>query len=156
MDILTTGPPIAHQQYPIPLKYQKFVGEEIQHLKSSGCISKRLSPWVTAVETIPNNPNPLNPGKQQLSLVIDYCLLNKSISATHNGNKVISYYPFPNITDIIAKLQKCKIYPSLILRSGYHHIGLTLEAKPKTAFDHSESVYYQVYSTTSCQKCCQV
>ena len=30
MNIPTTGPPLVHKPYPIPLKYQKFIDEEIQ------------------------------------------------------------------------------------------------------------------------------
>ena len=56
------------------------------------------------------------------------------IHAVHNGNNVIWYYPLPKITDLLALLQKCKIFFSLDLRSGYHHIGLTPEAKLKMAF----------------------
>ena len=37
--IPTTGPPIAHKPYSIPLKYQKFIDEEIWILESAGCIS---------------------------------------------------------------------------------------------------------------------
>ena len=36
--------------------------------------------------------------------------------------------------DLLARLQNCTIFFSIDLRSGYHHIGLTPEAKPKTAF----------------------
>ena len=39
MDILIIGPPIACKQYPVPLKYQKFVDEDIWLLKNVGCIS---------------------------------------------------------------------------------------------------------------------
>ena len=44
MDIPTTGSPLTHKPYPIPLKYQKFANEEIELLESSGCTSKSLSP----------------------------------------------------------------------------------------------------------------
>ena len=47
---------------------------------------------------------------------------------------VMSNYPLPNITNLLARLQKCSIFASLDLRSGYHHIGLTPETNPKTAF----------------------
>ena len=57
-----------------------------------------------------------------------------TINAAHNGSIVISYYPLPNITDLLARLQKCTIFSSLDFRSSYHHIGLTQEAKPKTVF----------------------
>ena len=79
-------------------------------------------------------PYPLNPQKQQLHLVVDYSSLNKSINAAHNGNMVISYYPLPNIMDLLARLQNCTVFSSLGRRSGYHYIGLTPETKPKTTF----------------------
>ena len=39
MDKPATGPPIAHKPYSIPLKYKKFVDEEIRLLENAGCIS---------------------------------------------------------------------------------------------------------------------
>ena len=79
-------------------------------------------------------PDPLHPDKQQLHLVLDYWLLNRSIDTMHNGNKVISYYSLLNITGLLARLHNCKISSSLDLRSEYHHIGLIPEAKPKNNF----------------------
>ena len=132
--IPTTGPPIAHKPYPIPLKYQKFMDEEIRLLENAGCISKSLCPWATPVIIAPKKPDPLNPQKQQLHLVLDYQSLSKSINAVYNDNSVILYYPLPNRTDLLARLQKCIIFSSMDLRSGYHRISLTLKAKSKTAF----------------------
>ena len=43
------------------------------------------------------------------------------------------YFPLPDITDLLARLQKCNIFSSLGLRYRYFHIGLTPEAKLKTA-----------------------
>ena len=83
--------------------------------------------------TIPKNPDPLHPEKQQLHVILDYYLINKSINAAYNGDNVISYYPLLNIIDLLARLQKCKLFSSLDLRSVYHPIGLATEAKPKTA-----------------------
>ena len=40
----------------------------------------------------------------------------------------------PNIMDLLARLQNYTIFSSLDLRSGYHHISSTSEAKPKTDF----------------------
>ena len=64
----------------------------------------------------------------------DNSLWSKSINAAHNGNKVISYHPLPNITDLIARLHNCKILSYLDLRSGYHHIRLTPKGKTKNSF----------------------
>ena len=72
MDIPTTGSPIACKPYPIPFKYQKFMGREIRLLENEGCISKSVSPWVAQVIIVPKKQDPLNPQKQQLHLVLDY------------------------------------------------------------------------------------
>ena len=53
-----------------------------------------------------------------------------------------SYYSLPNIRDLLARLQKCMIFSSLDLRLGYHQIGLTLEAKPKTTFAPTSSKWH--------------
>ena len=103
-------------------------------LENAGSISKCLSTWASPAIIVPKKPDPLNPQKQQLHLVLDYQSLNKSVNVAHRGNSVKSYYPLPNITYLLARLQKCTIFPSLDLRSGYHHISLTLEATLKTAF----------------------
>ena len=84
-------------------------------------------PWAAPVIILPKKPDPTNPCKQQLHLVLDYTSLNGSINAAHNGNSVISYYLLPNITDLLARLQNCKIFSSLDPSSGYHHISLTPE-----------------------------
>ena len=44
--------------------------------------------------------------------------------------------------DLLARLKKCSIFSSLDLRSGYHNIGLTPEAEPKTAFATTRGKYY--------------
>ena len=86
-------------------------------------------------------PDPLHPTAEQLHLVLDYHLLNKFLNVVHN---VISYYPLPNITDMLARLQKCNLLTSLDLGSRYHHIGLNPEAKPKTAFATSGKWHWSV------------
>ena len=89
-------------------------------------------------------PDPANPHKQQLHLILDYRSLNKSINTTHNGNSLILYYPLTNITDLLARLPNCTIFSTLDLRSGYHHISLASETKLKTAFATSGKVHWNV------------
>ena len=43
MDIPTDGPPIACKPYPILLKYQESVNEEIKLLEAAGSISKTVA-----------------------------------------------------------------------------------------------------------------
>ena len=58
MDIPTTGLPIAHKPYPILLKYQDFVSEEMRLLEKAGCTSKNLSLWATLVIIVPKCQTP--------------------------------------------------------------------------------------------------
>ena len=101
-----------------------------------------FNPWAAPVIILPKTPDPLHPKIQQLHLVLDYHLLNKSINAVHNGKNIISYYLLPNITDLLARLQKCKLFSSLDPRSGYQHIGLTPETELKTAFPTTKGKWH--------------
>ena len=111
MDIPATGPLITWKPYPISLKYQKIVDKEIRLLENAGCISKSLSLCATPVIIVPKKPDPLNPQKQQICLVLDYWPLYKSINVAHNGNSVIYYYPLPNVIDLLARLQSAPYFP---------------------------------------------
>ena len=43
LDIQVVVPAVACRPYPIPLKYHKFVNEEIKLLENGGCISKTFT-----------------------------------------------------------------------------------------------------------------
>ena len=61
--------------------------------------------------------------------------------------KVISNYPIPTIESLLARLEGCKYFSILDLRSGYHHIGLSEKSKPLTAFTmHSRKFQWNVLS----------
>ena len=141
MDIQTTELPVAWKPYPIPLKYQKFFDEEIKAVRKCRLYIQKFKPVGHSSYYSTKKWDPSNPHKQQLWCVLDYRSPNKSINMTHDGNSIISYYPLPNITDLLARLQNCTIFSSLELSSGYHHIGLTPEAKPKTAFATSDKLH---------------
>ena len=65
-----------------------------------------------------------------------------SINIVYNCNSVISYYPLSNIVYLLARLQKCAKFSSLDLKSGYHHIGLTPEAKQKRGLNTTSGKWY--------------
>ena len=84
-------------------------------------------------------------------MVIDYRQLNKRIITSRapdrNGKvgKVVSNYPIPTIESLLARLEGCKYFSILDLRSGYHHIGLSEESKSLTAFTtHSGKFQWNV------------
>ena len=67
-------------------------------------------------------------------MVLDYRQLNKAINSAHDSDIIVSNYPLPNISDLLTRLGNFKIFSSLDLYSGYHHIGLKPEAQSKTVF----------------------
>ena len=77
IDIPTKGPPIAWRPYPILLKYQKLVEEEIKLLEEAGCISKSLSCWAAFIVIVPTKSDPNQPNKPLFQMVLDYRKLNK-------------------------------------------------------------------------------
>ena len=141
MDVqVTEGSPVFVKQYTIPLKYQNFIDDETKRLEEAGLISRSLSNWSTPCMVMPKKQDSDKPNEIQLRMVIDYRQLNKRILTSRaldrNGKvgKVISNYPIPNIESLLARLEECKYFSILDLRSSYHHIGLSEKSKPLTAF----------------------
>ena len=54
--------------------------------------------------------------------------------AYSNAKGVLSLVPLPKIDEIYACLKGSKVFSTLDMRSGYHHVEMTEEARPKTAF----------------------
>ena len=148
---VSDGSTVFVKQYTIPLKYQSFVDEEPKRLEEAGLISRSLSNWSAPCMVMPKKQNMDKLCKVQLRMVIDYRQLNKRILTSRaldrNGKvgKVISNYSIPTIELLLARLEGCKYFSILDLRSGYHHIGLSEKLKPLTAFTtHSGKFQWNV------------
>ena len=87
---------------------------------------------------VPMKAPPGAPESEQKRLVIDYRKLNKHLpfvqKADSNVKGVISLIPLPKINELFARLEGAKVFSTIDLRQGYHHIALTDESIPKTAF----------------------
>ena len=84
-------------------------------------------------------------------MVINYTQINKRIltsralDSNSKVGKVISNYPIPTKESLLARLEGCKHFSVLGLRSGYHHIGLSEKSKPLIAFTmHSGKFQWNV------------
>ena len=111
--------PVSQKPYPIAMKHYSWVKEEINKLLETGVIRNSHSSW-----SAPNIVVPKGDGGKRL--VIDYRALNKVM------RKFV--WPMPKVEDIFSQLNGAKYFSTLDLRAGYHHIGLTTDSIPKTAF----------------------
>ena len=111
--------PISQKPYPVAMKHYQWVKEEIDKLLEAGVIRNSHSSWSAPIIIVPKGDG----GK---CLVIDYRALNKVT------RKFV--WPMPKVEDIFSQLNGVKYFSILDLRAGYHHIGLTTNSIPKTAF----------------------
>ena len=137
MNIVTGDSPLVCQRpYTLPLKYAEWVKHELNILEAAGIIVRSVSPWAIPIVVVPKRSAPGEPPKRRMC--VDYRALNKLlplVKKTHSNAKgVLSLVPLPKIDEIYAKLKDSKVFSTLDMRSGYHHVEMTKEARPKTAF----------------------
>ena len=111
--------PVSQKPYPIAMKHYNWVKEEIDKLLEAGVIRNSHSSWLAPIIVVPKGDG----GKH---LIINYRALNKVT------RKFV--WPMPKVEDIFSQLNDAKYFSTLDLRAGYHHIGLTTDLIPKTAF----------------------
>ena len=111
--------PVSQKPYPIAMKHYQWVKEEIDKLLEAGVIRNSHSSWSAPIIVVPKGDG----GKH---LIIDYRALNKVM------RKFV--WPMPKVEDIFSQLNSAKYFSTLDLRAGYHHIELTTDSIPKTAF----------------------
>ena len=111
--------PVSQKPYSVAMKHYQWVKEEIDKLLEAGVIRNSHSSWLALTIVVPKGDG----GK---CLVIDYRALNKVT------RKFV--WPMPKAEDIFSQLNGAKYFSTLDLRAGYHHIGLTTDLIPKTAF----------------------
>ena len=78
------------------------------------------------------------PGEPPRRLCVDYRAINKLLPTVQKvGSKakgVITLVPLPKIDEIYARLKGSTIYSTFDMGSGYHHMALSPESQPKSAF----------------------
>ena len=142
MDILTgDSPPINQKPYTLPLKHYDWVKKEIETLEKAGVIEHSVSPWASPIVVVPKKSAPNEPPRRRLC--IDFRKLNAlqpetkrvDINQRPETKKTpLTLHPLPKIDDIFARLNGAKVFSTLDLRSGYYHIALSEDSRPKTAF----------------------
>ena len=137
MDIETgDSPPMCQKPYSLPLKHVEWVQKELEILERAGVIQRSMSPWASPIVIVPKKTEPGEPPRRRMC--VDYRMLNSllpPVNKAHSKAKgIVTLVPLPKIDEIYAQLQGSKVFSALDMRSGYFHIELSEEAKPKTAF----------------------
>jgi hypothetical protein len=137
-EILTdpTAKPPASRPYPLALKHQDWVRDDLEDLLERGIIQRSFSPYALPILIVPKRAPPGAPVKETKRMVIDYRRLN-SIGPEVDGPKnkgALSLVPLPKIDDMLATLKDAKFFSKLDMRSGYYHIKLSEATRHKTAF----------------------
>ena len=136
MDIDTgDSPPVSSRPYILPLKHYEWVQREIESLEWDGVITKSMSKWASPIVIVPKKSAPGEPPKRRLC--VDFRKVNElqqEVITAGKSKGQISIHPLPKIDEMYAKLKGAKVFSTIDLRSGYHHIALGKSSRAKTAF----------------------
>ena len=136
MDVDTgDSPPVSSRPYTLPLKHYEWVQKEIESLECVGIITKSMSPWASPIVIVPKKSSPGEPPKRKLC--VDFRKVNElqqQVISEGKSKGQISIHPLPKIDEMYAKLKGAKVFSTIDLRSGYHHIALGKDSRAKTAF----------------------
>ena len=119
----------------MPLKHYEWVQREIESLECTGVITKSMSKWVSPIVVVPKKSAPGEHPKRRLC--VDFRKVNELQQEVITAGKTkgqISIHPLPKIDWMYAKLNGAKVFSTIDLRSGYHHIALGKNSRAKTAF----------------------
>ena len=135
---INTGdsPPVTQKPYTLPLKHAEWVQKELEILEKAGVIVRSVSPWASPIVVVPKRTAPGEPPKRRLC--VDYraikSLLPPVKKAFSKAKGISTLVPLPKIDEIYAHLKDSKIYSTFDMRSGYYHMVLSGESRPKPAF----------------------
>ena len=136
MDIDTGDSPlISSRPYTLPLKHYEWVQREIESLEHAGVITKSMSKWASPIVIVPKKSAPGEPLKRRLC--VDFRKVNELQQEVITAGKTtgqISIHPLPKINEMYVKLKGAKVFSTIDLRSGYHHIALGKSSRAKTTF----------------------
>ena len=136
MDIDTgDSPPVSSRPYTLPLKHYEWVQREIESLECAGVITKSMSKWASPIVIVPKKSAPGESPKRRLC--VDFRKVNELQQEVITAGKTkgqISIHPLPKIDEMYVKLKGAKVFSTIDLRSGYHHITLGKSSRAKTAF----------------------
>ena len=118
------------------MKCATWVQKELEILEKAGVLARSISPWASPIVIEPKRSAMGEPPKRRLCM--DYQAVNSLLppvkKAFSKAKGVLTLVPLPKINEIYAQLKGSKIYSTFDMRSGYYHMALSKESRPKTAF----------------------
>ena len=136
MDIDTgDSPPVSSRLYTLPLKHNEWVQRDLESLEHAGVITKSMFKWASPIVVVPKKSAPGKSPKRRLC--VDFRKVNElqqDVITAGKTNGQISIHPLPKTDEMYVKLKGAKVFSTIDLRSGYHHITLGKSSRAKTAF----------------------
>ena len=129
------SPPVCQRPYNLPLKHIDWVQKELNTLEKAGVITRSVLPWASLIVIVSKRMASGEPAKKRLC--VDYRVINSLLPKVNKANskvKGVTLVPLPKIDEIYARLKGSKVYSGFDAWSGYHHMGLSAKARPKSAF----------------------
>ena len=93
-----------------------------------------MSKWASPIVGVPKKSAHREPPKRRLC--VDFRKVNELQQEVITAGKTkgqISIHPLPKIDEMYMKLKGAKVFSTIDLRSGYHHIALGKSSRAKTA-----------------------
>ena len=112
------SPTVASKPYPLPLKHNNLVKEEIENLLEAGLIEYSMSPYATPVIVVPWKSKPGAPLVETQCLAINYRELNKITKSINDPNKAKSSLALIETAKIDHMWSK--LWGSKVLYDMYH------------------------------------
>ena len=128
---------VSSRPYTLPLKHYEWVQREIESLECAGVITKSMSKWASPIVIVPKKSAPGEPLKRRLC--VDFRKVNELQQEVITAGKTkgqISIHLLPKIDEMYAKLKGAKVFSTIDLRSGYHHIALGKSSRAKQHLLH--------------------
>ena len=94
-----------------------------------------MSKWASPIVIVPKKSAPREPPKRRLC--VDFRKVNELQQEVITAGKTkgqICIHLLPKIDEMYAKLKGAKVFSTIDLRSGYHHIALGKSSRAKTTF----------------------
>lgn len=120
IEIIAGSSPTNSRGYPHSQNQRVEAERQVTLLMKCGFVERSRSPWASSYLMVPKH------GTTELRMCIDYRALNNVT--------VKDRYPIPSMRDLYSKLAGKRVFSTLDLRSGYYHVAIKPEDRPKTAF----------------------